>query len=112
MAAFLAHLGLDRWPLMHTEGLTFWRLLGVGQGRVFDPHADLQRSALFTVWRSLADLRRFEAHSRLMQRIHQRSEESWTVHMLLYAGMDSGVGVIPCKPSCQFRYRKQDPGLF
>ncbi|GCE28389.1 hypothetical protein KDA_38730 [Dictyobacter alpinus] len=78
----LAHLGLDRWPLMHTEGLTFWRLLGVGQGRVFDPHADLQRSALFTVWRSLADLKRFEAHSKLMQRIHQRSEESWTVHML------------------------------
>lgn len=78
----LSHLGLDRWPLWRTPGLRFWRLLGVGQGRVFDPHADLQRYALFTVWDSQADLQRFEAQSSVMQRIRSRSEESWSVHML------------------------------
>nr|MBA2392774.1 hypothetical protein [Ktedonobacteraceae bacterium] len=40
--ATLAHLGLDRLPLQMAPGLAFWRLLGVGRGRVFDPHADLQ----------------------------------------------------------------------
>ncbi|GAC1358258.1 MAG: hypothetical protein NVS2B12_29670 [Ktedonobacteraceae bacterium] len=77
----LAHLGLDRWPLANTPGLRFWRALGVGRGRVFDPHADLQRYALFTVWDSAADLRRFEVHSTLMRRIHRQSDEAWTVHM-------------------------------
>lgn len=100
----LAHLGLDRWPLAHTPGLQFWRLLGVGQGRVFDPHADLQRYALFTIWRSLEDLRRFESTSAVMTRIYQRSEESWTVHMLpvswhgKWGGRDPLQGFIAAPP--------------
>lgn len=97
----LAHLGLDRWPLSRTPGLRFWRLLGVGQGQVFDPHADLQRYALFTVWDSLEQLRRFEVHSSVMHRIHRQADESWTVHMLpvrwhgKWGGRDPFSGVIP-----------------
>jgi hypothetical protein len=79
--ATLAHLGLDRLPLQRTPGLAFWRLLGVGRGRVFDPHADLQRSAFFTVWNSYTDLKRFETQSRMMKSIQRRAEEVWTVHM-------------------------------
>ena len=56
----LSHLGLDRLPLALTLGLRFWRLLGVGKGRVFDPHADLQRYALFTVWDSYTALKQFQ----------------------------------------------------
>src|SRR5258708_13829939 len=77
----LAHLGLDRWPLAHTHGLRFWRLLGVGRGRAFDPHADFQRYALFTVWDSWTALKEFEAHSVILQRVQQRAEEIWTVSM-------------------------------
>ncbi len=77
----LAHLGLDRWPLLRTPGLSFWRLLGVGRGRVFDPHADLQRYALFTVWNSYADLKHFETRGEVMRSIQRRAEEVWTVHM-------------------------------
>lgn len=77
----LAHLGLDRWPLSRTPGLRFWRLLGVGQGRSFDPHADLRRYALFTVWNSVAALKSFETHSAMMQRIQRKAEEVWTVQM-------------------------------
>ncbi len=97
----LAHLGLDRWPLSQTPGLRFWRLLGVGQGKVFDPHADLQRYALFTVWDSLAQLRRFEVHSSVMRRIHRQSDEAWTVHMLpvrwhgKWGGRDPFSGMTP-----------------
>ena len=77
----LAHLGLDRWPLWRTAGLSFWRLLGVGRGRVFDSHADLQRYALFTVWNSYADLKHFETEAGVMRSIRRRAEEVWTVHM-------------------------------
>ncbi|GLV56205.1 hypothetical protein KDH_30480 [Dictyobacter sp. S3.2.2.5] len=100
----LAHLGLDRWPLAHVPGLRFWRLLGVGQGRVFDPHADLHRYALFTVWRSLEDLRRFENTSAVMGRIYQRAEEAWTVHMLpvswhgTWGGNDPFQGFVAAPP--------------
>ena len=77
----LAHLGLDRWPLSRTAGLRFWRLLGVGQGRSFNPQADLQRYAMFTFWDSFGAWRAFEAKSALMQRIGRRAEETWTVCM-------------------------------
>ncbi|MBV9713503.1 MAG: hypothetical protein JO011_21570 [Ktedonobacteraceae bacterium] len=77
----LAHLGFDRWPLMHMPGLTFSRLLGVGRGRTFDARADFQRYALFTVWNSYAALRHFETHASVMRGIRQRAEGVWTVHM-------------------------------
>ena len=77
----MAHLALDRLPLATTEGLRFWRLLGVGKGRAFDPHADFQRYAMFTVWDSMAALKRFEESSRVMRRIRQRADEVWSVHM-------------------------------
>ncbi len=78
----LFYLGFDRLTLARTPGLRFWRLLGVGQGRVFDPHADLQRSALFTVWDSLAALKQFEAQSHMMQRVRRQSAEVWSVQMV------------------------------
>ncbi len=97
----LAHLGLDRWPLWRTPGLSFWRLLGVGRGRVFDPHADLQRYALFTVWDSYTDLKHFEAKAAVMRSIRRRAEEVWTVHMRpvrwhgKWGGRDPFTGMAP-----------------
>ncbi len=97
----LAHLGLDRWSLARTPGLSFWRLLGVGRGRVFDPHADLQRYALFTVWSSYADLKQFETSGSVMRSIQRRAEEVWTVHMQpvrwhgKWGGRDPFAGITP-----------------
>jgi hypothetical protein len=100
----LAHLALDRWLLARTAGLRFWRLLGVGKGRAFGPHADLQRYALFTVWDSSTALRQFEIDSPIMQRIRRRAEEVWTVHMLpvrwhgKWGGRDPFSGMLPAPP--------------
>jgi hypothetical protein len=100
----LAYLGLDRWPLAHMHGLRFWRLLGVGRGRAFDPHADFQRSALFTVWNSWTALKEFEAHSEILRRVQQRAEEIWTVSMRpvrwhgKWGGSDPFAGMIPALP--------------
>jgi hypothetical protein len=102
--ATFAHLGLDRLPLAITAGLRFWKLLGVGKGRVFDLHADLQRSALFTVWDSMAALKQFEEDSFLMRGMRQRSDELWIVHMLpvrwhgLWGRRDPFVGMTPAAP--------------
>jgi len=80
-ASTLWHLARDRWPLAQTPGLRFSRLLGVGQGRAFDPRADLYRQALFTVWDSYADLKQFEMRSPILGRMRDQAAELWTVHM-------------------------------
>ena len=100
----LSHLAIDRLPLALTSGLRFWRLLGVGQGRAFDPHADLQRYAMFTVWNSYAALKRFETQSSVMRRIHKQAEEVWTVHMRpvrwhgKWGGSDPFASITPVEP--------------
>lgn len=100
----LAHLGLDRWPLSRTAGLRFWRLLGVGQGRSFNPRADLQRYAMFTVWNSFSALKAFEAGSEVMRRIQGDAEEVWMVYMRPvrwhgnWGGSDPFAGIPPVKP--------------
>jgi heme-degrading monooxygenase HmoA len=100
----LPYLAFDRLSLGSTPGLRFYRLLGVGKGKSFDPHADFQRYALFTVWDSHAALQRFEAQSSMMQRIRQRANELWSVHMLpvrshgLWGGCDPFSGITPVDP--------------
>jgi len=100
----MAHLGLDRLPLGFTPGLRFWRLLGVGKGRVFDPHADLQRYGLFTVWDSYTALQVFEQTSGVMRSIRQRADEVWSVHMHpvrwhgQWGGRDPFKGMAPAAP--------------
>ena len=102
--AAMAHLGWDRLPLAHTAGLRFWRLLGVGKGRVFDPRADVQRTALFTVWDTYASLKQFENSSKIMQSMQRRADELWTVHMQpvrwhgLWGGRDPFEGIPPASP--------------
>jgi heme-degrading monooxygenase HmoA len=102
--AALARLAFDRFPLASTPGLRFRRVLGVGKGRVFNSHADLQRSALFTVWDSYAALKRFESSAPVMQRIRRRADELWTVHMRPvrwhgeWGGRDPFAGMSPVPP--------------
>ena len=74
-------LGIHRPRLWYVPGLRFWRLLGVGQGQVFSPKMDMHRTALFTVWDSWADLKRFEMESTLFAALRSRAAEMWTVHM-------------------------------
>lgn len=100
----LAYLGLDRWTMARTRGLSFWRLLGVGQGKAFDPYADLRRSAIFSVWNSYAALCQFEATSPLMKRVQSQAEEVWTVYMQpvswhgAWGGLDPFHKMIPASP--------------
>ncbi|HEX4203182.1 MAG TPA: hypothetical protein VHZ51_03075 [Ktedonobacteraceae bacterium] len=100
----LAHLGLDRRPLSRIPDLRFWRLLGVGRGRVFDPHPDWRRYALLTVWQSEEALQRFEEQSPVMRRIRAQADECWTVHMRpvrwhgKWGGRDPFAAIEPVQP--------------
>lgn len=64
--------------LRRTGGLVFWRLLGTGRGSAIGPGADLRRAALFALWRSEADLDRFEER---MSPRWSRLEESYHLRM-------------------------------
>ncbi|GHO67841.1 hypothetical protein KSC_067330 [Ktedonobacter sp. SOSP1-52] len=100
----LVYLGLDRWTMARTPGLHFWRLLGVGQGKAFDSHADLRRSAIFSVWHSYAALHQFEVQSALMKRVQSQAEEVWTVYMQpvrwhgVWGGQDPFREMMPVSP--------------
>jgi hypothetical protein len=100
----LPYLAIDRLSLGSMPGLRFYRLLGVGKGKSFDPHADFQRYALFTVWDSYGALQHFEAQSNIMRRIRQRADEVWSVHMLpvrshgQWGGRDPLAGIPPVPP--------------
>jgi hypothetical protein len=100
----LVYLGLDRWTMARTPGLRFWRLLGVGQGKAFDSHADLRRSAIFSVWHSYAALHQFEVQSALMKRVRSQAEEVWTVYMQpvrwhgAWGGQDPFREMMPASP--------------
>ena len=63
MVKAFTHMALDRRPLRQTDGLVFWKLLGTGDGQTFRPQdADPRLWGIFTVWRDLDALRRFNDH--------------------------------------------------
>ena len=72
------HMGLDRRRLQRTEGLTFWKLLGTGDGTTFRLRdADLRRWGLLAVWASGDDLDRFERTSPVARGWRRIAHERW-----------------------------------
>ncbi len=90
----LARLGADRPRLDRVEGLSFWRLLGTGNGSDTGPGADLSRSAVFAVWEDESDLDRFLASHRIARR-WGRAAESWHVRLRSLGGHGQWRGVNP-----------------
>ena len=78
------HMGLDRRHLHRTEGLTFWKLLGTGDGHTFKLRdADLRRWGLLAVWASSDDLCRFERSSTVARGWRRLAAERWRVDLRL-----------------------------
>lgn len=74
----VARMGLDRRHLRRTPGLSFWKLLGTGDGRTFDLRdADPRTWGLLAVWDDVRAANRFYTKSPVLRRWLRLSDESW-----------------------------------
>lgn len=72
----LAHKSLE-----NVSGLTFYRLLGSGKGRGFNPLPDWSVYCLLQVWESEEDANEFFNSSDLMKEYAVHSDELYTLYM-------------------------------
>jgi hypothetical protein len=79
-----SQMGRSRRLLSRQRDLTFWRLLGTGEGRGFSLTPDFSRYGLLAVWPSRAHAERFFAESPLMREYRRRAYEVWTVMLRPY----------------------------
>jgi hypothetical protein len=86
----LARLGLDRLRMRRTTDVTFWRLLGTGDGRNTGPGADLRRTALFAIWR---DERALDSFMASMATRWASAEEQYHVRLRGVGGHGTWRGV-------------------
>ena len=71
-----AHKGL-----VNTEGLSFYRLLGSGKGKGFNPFPDWSVYCLLQVWESEEAAHTFFNSSDLIQQYSERTDELFTLYM-------------------------------
>ena len=67
--------------LENVSGMTFYRLLGSGKGRGFNPLPDWSVYALLQVWESEEDANEFFNSSDLMRQYAVHSDELYTLYM-------------------------------
>ncbi len=87
----MARLATDRPRLARTHGLEFWRVLGTGRGDDTGTGVDLQRTALFAVWRGEDELEQFLATSPIARRWDD-AHEAWHVRLDAISGHGSWRG--------------------
>ena len=81
--------------LKKIPGLTFFKLLGSGKGRVFSLQPDFRRYGLFATWQSEATADHFFQHADLLQRYRDNCREMWTVKLWPYKAHGLWDGVQP-----------------
>ena len=86
----LAHKGL-----VNTEGLSFYRLLGSGKGKGFNPFPDWSVYCLLQVWESEEAAHTFFNSSDLIQQYSERTDELFTLYMKNISAGGTWVGKNP-----------------
>ena len=87
--------------LQNVSGLTFYRLLGSGKGRGFNPLPDWSVYALLQVWESEEDANEFFNSSDLMREYAVHSDELYTLYMKNISAGGTWVGKNPFKKGAQ-----------
>ena len=85
-----AHKGL-----VNTEGLSFYRLLGSGKGKGFNPFPDWSVYCLLQVWESEEAAHTFFNSSNLIQQYSERTDELFTLYMKNISAGGTWVGKTP-----------------
>ena len=87
-----AHKGLA-----NTSGLSFYRLLGSGKGRGFNPLPDWSVYCLLQVWESEEDAYAFFNSSDLMKQYEVHTDELFTLYMKNISVIGTWIGKTPFK---------------
>ena len=85
-----AHKGL-----VNTEGLSFYRLLGSGKGKGFNPFPDWSVYCLLQVWESEEAAHTFFNSSDLIKQYSERTDELFTLYMKNISAGGTWVGKNP-----------------
>tara|TARA_B110001452_G_C15181736_1_gene410477 strand:+ start:477 stop:1172 length:696 start_codon:yes stop_codon:yes gene_type:complete len=85
-----AHIGL-----VNTKGLSFYRLLGSGKGKGFNPFPDWSVYCLLQVWESEEAAHTFFNSSDLIQQYSERTDELFTLYMKNISAGGTWVGKNP-----------------
>ena len=85
--------------LRRVKGQTFYKLMGSGHGKGFNPRPDWEVYSLLQVWESEEDAKAFFDRSSLMQKCRARTAEIWTVYMKNISTKGQWSGVPPFHPA-------------
>lgn len=88
----LAHIELS-----NVEGLSFYRLMGSGKGKGFNPLPDWSVYSLLQVWESENTANEFFKSSNLIKKYNNRSFELYTIFMKNISAEGTWVGKTPFK---------------
>jgi len=77
----LQQMALAPRQLTRVPGLTFFKLMGSGQGKVFSIRPDWSRYALLATWRSSNDADCFFNYSTVLEAFRHKAQEIWTMRM-------------------------------
>jgi heme-degrading monooxygenase HmoA len=88
--------------LVDVNGLTFYRLMGSGKGRGFNPLPDWSIYCLLQVWESEEAACEFFAGSALIKQYTDRTEELFTLYMKNISASGTWVGKNPFEKGADF----------
>lgn len=93
-------------PMSKIKGLSFYRLMGSGKGRGFNPLPDWSVYCLLQVWDSESDANTFFSSSDLIKQYSDHTEELFTLYMKNISAGGTWVGKKPFKKGADL-----DPNL-
>lgn len=85
--------------IKNSSGLSFYKLMGSGKGRGFNPLPDWSVYALLQVWESEKAAELFLGNNELIERYRKKSEYLWTIFMKPVRSNGSWAGSNPFKVS-------------
>ena len=81
--------------LYKVKGLSFYRLMGSGKGRGFNPFPDWSVYSLLQVWESEGDANEFFRSSNLIDKYKSHTLESYTLYMKNIASVGTWISKAP-----------------
>tara|TARA_B100001057_G_scaffold492314_1_gene584457 strand:- start:1790 stop:2491 length:702 start_codon:yes stop_codon:yes gene_type:complete len=93
---------IAHFDLYNVNGLSFYRLMGSGKGRGFNPFPDWSVYSLLQVWESEEDADEFFSSSNLIHKYKNHTLESYTLYMKNIASVGTWINNTPFEKGTSF----------